>query len=79
MGYALAARHQVAPLPRFGAAWLVRLAAGLGLVAMAPLLIVAEAELVRVAAVLAAGGIAVLLVDYPVAQRLRRELRQAGP
>jgi O-antigen/teichoic acid export membrane protein len=79
VGYALAARHQVAPLPRFGAAWLVRLAAGLGLVAMAPRLIVAEAELVRVAAVLAAGGIAVLLVDYPVAQRLRRELRQASP
>jgi O-antigen/teichoic acid export membrane protein len=76
VGYALAAQRQVAPLPRFGAAWLARLAAGLGLVAMAWRLVAAEAELVRVSVVLAAGGIAVLLVDLPVAQRLRRELHR---
>jgi hypothetical protein len=47
---------------------------GLGLVALASRLGAAEAELVRVAAVLAAGGIAALLVDLPIARRLWREL-----
>jgi O-antigen/teichoic acid export membrane protein len=74
VGYALAARDRVKPLPRFGAAWSVRLAVGLGLVALASRLGAAEAELVRVAAVLAAGGIAALLVDLPIARRLWREL-----
>jgi O-antigen/teichoic acid export membrane protein len=74
VGYALAARDRVKPLPRFGVAWQVRLAVGLGLVALASRVGAAEAELVRVAAVLAAGGIAALLVDLPIARRLWREL-----
>lgn len=74
-GYVLAVRHQVTLFPRFGGAWLARLAAGLGLVVLAARLGSGEAELLRIAGVLTAGGIAAALVDLHIAQRLWRELR----